>query len=143
MKEQRQLKFRVWDKLEKRFIHPYGYQGHYVLSLNGEFQNLQNGSGGDDYVVQQFTGLKDPKGNQIFEGDILCEIMSEDMAARGGSNHIGHVYYAAGTFFLDGDGQLYDHIFSFSPDVLQDYVRIGNIFETPELIANNEQTIKI
>ena len=68
----RQLKFRVWDKLEKRFIYPdKGYQGHYVLDLNGRFQNLQNGSGGDEYVVQQFTGFRDSKGVDIYEGDIV------------------------------------------------------------------------
>lgn len=66
----RQLKFRVWDKLEKRFIYPdKGYQGHYVLSLDGKFHNLQNGSGGDEYVVQQFTELYDKNKNPIYEGD--------------------------------------------------------------------------
>jgi uncharacterized phage protein (TIGR01671 family) len=69
---QRQLKFRVWDKLEKRFIYPdKGYQGHYVLSLDGKFHNLQNGSGGDEYAVQQFTGFRDSKGVDIYEGDIV------------------------------------------------------------------------
>jgi hypothetical protein len=66
------LKFRAWDKLAKRFTYPdKGYQGHYVLTLNGQFQNLQNGSGGDEYVVQQFTGLRDSKGVDIYEGDII------------------------------------------------------------------------
>ena len=68
----RQLKFRAWDKLAKQFTYPdKGYQGHYVLTLNGQFQNLQNGSGGDEYVVQQWTGLKDSKGNDIYEGDVV------------------------------------------------------------------------
>ena len=66
----RLLKFRAWDKLEKRdekrFIYPNKrYQGHFILDLNGRFHNLQNGSGGDEYVVQQFNGLKDSKGNEV------------------------------------------------------------------------------
>lgn len=66
------LKFRAWDKLAKQFTYPdKGYQGHYVLDLNGRFHNLQNGSGGDEYVVQQWTGFVDAKGKDIYEGDII------------------------------------------------------------------------
>ena len=68
----REIKFRVYDTLEERFIKcDEGYQGHYVLSLKGEFHNLQNGSGGKEYIVQQFTGLKDSDGEDIYEGDTL------------------------------------------------------------------------
>lgn len=68
----RPLKFRAWDTLAKKYTYPdKGYQGHYCLSLNGEFHNLQNGSGGKEYVVQQFTGLQDCKGQDIYEGDIV------------------------------------------------------------------------
>ena len=75
----RQLKFRVWDKLEKRLIYPdKGYQGHFVLNLNGRFQNLQNGSGGEEYVVQQFASLKDKDGKDIYEGDIILNSVDHD-----------------------------------------------------------------
>lgn len=67
-----QRKFRVWDKLAQHMIYPdKGYQQHYILDLNGRFHNLQNGSGGDDYVVMEYTGLTDKNGNSICEDDIV------------------------------------------------------------------------
>ena len=59
-----QRKFRVWDKMRLQFIYPENdNQQHFIIDLNGRFYNLQNGSGGDEYVVQQYTGLKDKYDN--------------------------------------------------------------------------------
>jgi uncharacterized phage protein (TIGR01671 family) len=65
-------KFRIWDKLSEKYIYPdKGYQGHFVIDLNGCFHNLQNGSGGDECIVQQYVGAEDKNGVSIYEGDIV------------------------------------------------------------------------
>jgi uncharacterized phage protein (TIGR01671 family) len=124
----RQLKFRVWDKIAKRFIKCNEvYQGHYSLSLKGKFYNLQNGSGDDDYIVQQFTGLKDKNGKEIYEGDIIQyqdgsyqsanydKVVVEWMSEDAGYDYTG--WKLKDTFLQGGS-----------------YKVIGNIFENPELL---------
>ena len=121
------IKFRVWDKLVERFIKcDEGYQGHYVLSLKGEFHNLQNGSGGKEYIVQQYTGLKDKNGVEIYEGDILkCK------GFNGWFDQVGFYYNVVvkHTIIESGESQIAG--FAYIPI---DREVIGNIFENPELL---------
>jgi uncharacterized phage protein (TIGR01671 family) len=90
------------------------------------------------FVVQQYTGLKDSKGVEIYEGDIVAEKFTEEMAANGDSATVGVVYFAAGTFMIDGDGPLYDRTHSLTPDILEDFIVVGSVFENPELIKTDE-----
>ena len=118
------LKFRAWDKLAKRFITPETQnQNHYVLSLDGKFQNLQDGSGGEEYVVQQFTGLFDKDGKEIYEGDILLD----------GDKNLKEVQWEYTTYVLFYiKGFWFDKL---SGREMHSKI-IGNIFENPELLNN-------
>jgi hypothetical protein len=123
---QRQFKFRAWDTLAKKFTYPdKGYQGHYVLTLNGKFQNLQNGSGGDEYVVQQWTGLYDKNKKPIYEGD------------RVRSSYTGNVDFFGEVIWLEDRasfGVRTGNAFETFED-LMDYMKyfevVGNIFQLP------------
>ena len=126
------LKFRIWDKLTESFIYcEDDNQQHFILDLNGNFHNLQNGSGGDEYVVQQYTGLTDANDNPICEGDIL----KIDYDTFG--NVIGQVLYEVdqGAYILqwkrNGPNQNYINL---NCDVAFESVIVGNIFENPLLI---------
>jgi uncharacterized phage protein (TIGR01671 family) len=124
----RELKFRVYDRLAERFIKcDEGYQGHYVLSLKGEFHNLQNGSGGKEYVVQQYTGLLDKNGKDIYEGDILIFRPSYDESLGG---QFGNAVFSAS--FKDGSFRFGDEFAD--QDGANYYEIIGNIFENSELL---------
>jgi uncharacterized phage protein (TIGR01671 family) len=126
------FKFRVWDKLAERMIYPHNdNQQHFIIDLNGRFHNLQNGSGGDDYVIQQYTGLTDSNDDPIYEGDILKNHYDV------GNNIIGQVLYEAdhgGYIFKwkrKGRGQDYKNL---NCDVAFESVIIGNKFEHAELL---------
>ena len=130
----RPIKFRVWDKLAERMIYPNNdNQQHFIIDLNGRFHNLQNGSGGDDYVIQQHTGLTDSNDNPIYEGDILM-YKSGSIPTTG---VIGQVLYEADEggyiFQWERKGPNQHHI-NLNCDVAFESVIVGNIFEHSELL---------
>ena len=101
----REILFRAWDKVSKKYREFDGmHDTMMMINKDGkvEYYNLQNGSGGDEYILEQFTGLHDSttwkelteqerkdwtgkgnfpsewKGRKIFEGDILEVNFNDD-----------------------------------------------------------------
>jgi uncharacterized phage protein (TIGR01671 family) len=133
----RELKFRVWNKEDKKYVSPsrIAINGNGILLITNsgmylDFKNEHYAHLSQKYIVQQWTGCYDKNGTPIYEGDILAA----DHDGGEGEANIGVVYFAAGTYMIDGDGPFYEHVFSHSPDVLDNHSVIGNKFETSELL---------
>lgn len=120
--------FRAWAIEKQEFIEDVIHDGESWLEMEGyETLSLSEIFDGDEFIVEQDTGLKDKNGKEIYEGDILLawdkyyEVVFD-------SERVGFVAKRAGglrdSFFGKYFGRyLVDHC-----------EIIGNINENPELL---------
>lgn len=125
------IKFRIWDKRLKKFLEGcelddicLSYDGD-VLILEGRELNLLA-----ECEIQQFTGLSDKNGKEIYEGDIINCIGQGILFS---DELIGEVEFQDFEYVIVTNDNKWP-VASFK--VLADKQIIGNIFENPELIKN-------
>ena len=80
----RQIKFRIYNKKSQKWEEPAPL---FALGLDGELIHIYNDDG--EYVYQQFTGLTDRYGKEVYEGDILRANYSSRYEIWGGDNFLG------------------------------------------------------
>ena len=129
------IKFRVWDKSLKIFLPiEYKYSSDYstlpaapLIDIHGRLWDWASQHWGinnelcenqDNYIIQQFTGLLDKNGKEIYEGDIV-QWNLEIGAVEYSMEDFAYIVKYVDTFIYLNDFEL---------EV------IGNIFENPSLL---------
>jgi len=143
-------KFRIWDKKYKMWADPHRWR----LNAQGEVtwnRILSSPNGQEDFVIQQFTGMVDKNGKEIWEGDIVkfykwnCPMPSPNVEDYLVSSPKQIIY---GLGYGDYPTAGFCAISLFPTDLetghqlncmdSQNIEIIGNVFENPELLNKND-----
>ncbi|MGR7941900.1 YopX family protein [Levilactobacillus brevis] len=130
-------KFRVWDKKTKEYFHISELWNSGTnpecFNFDGWTDNFGNKGRLKDIVIEQYTGLQDSDGKEIYEGDIVHGYDQEPDRDDGyiGSSVTDVVNFKYGAFWI---GDSWYKVMVMTPPIIE---VIGNAHENPELLEES------
>jgi uncharacterized phage protein (TIGR01671 family) len=138
----REIKFRAWDKKNKRMFIPISFQHgvHGIYNIIKEkLTSVGSSLYGGDFVLMQYTGLKDKNGKEIYEEDIVGYPVSIYLGED--ANGIAHwgdeEIHSTDIIFTNGGFTGRQDTCSLIDTKINKIEVIGNIYENPELLETN------
>ncbi|MBS9336427.1 YopX family protein [Fructobacillus papyrifericola] len=131
----RDIKFRAWDRFAKEMVFAktidFGINGaECIVDSSGIIGEVES-----EWDLEQFTGLHDKKGKEIYEGDIV-KVYGFSKVTVG--NVIYEDYYFTFDGFCDTGTDRPEMAFS-EGEFEVNYEVIGNIHENPELLERKHE----
>ena len=128
----REIKFRAWDK-EYKSMHEASYIDWHENEVGYDKGNYYTNL--DSCILMQYTGLKDINGKEIYESDIVRCMLGEHWNYK---ETIGTVLFHCGEWALEEKGSMFFKIKLYRCKEIE---IIGNIYENPELLCEEKNTI--
>mgnify|MGYP002770032958 CR=1 FL=1 len=131
----REIKFRGYDKFDKRWV--YGYGLHQAVFIDGSSNAYVTAGTREVFIVDkesagQYTGIKDYKGKEIYEGDIVEKEFMEPWIED--TKFIGIVKMIDGCWCVVNEKKKKsERLWTLWSETDVNRV-IGNIYENPELL---------
>jgi len=129
---QREIKFRAWDKKKKRWVNFTAIEfKRGKVSLRDGFGNYLDG----DFEIVEYTGLKDKNGKEIYGGDIvkIGYVFGENEEINGVIYWFDIMVNWCVKFHNESWNQISLGYYNRKNDAYEIKV-IGNIYENPELL---------
>ncbi len=128
MTENRKIRFRAWDKKRKKFLSPKE-NSRSVTETGYPYLSFQ-------YIIQQYTGLKDKNNKEIYEGDIVEVTLEDSLGAIAVSvneetyTETGYVFYNQETCSFRIQLKNYQYCILGGKNLKV----VGNVLENPETV---------
>lgn len=142
----REIKFRAWVENEHIKNGPYPFMNHHIEFMGGLINDIFATSGKEPLnslhnkiTYMQYTGLKDAKGKEIYEGDIV-EYNDFNSLRTGGHAEdkiiVGKVIFSCGMWMVEENNCGHDLYEGLVND--EELEVIGNIYEHSHLLEVTE-----